>query len=139
MFICNTIIYDLNRYHLYKILWCFMSWMCYTSLTTPHPVMLSIQLNHSLDNSSRTNQMVDIPFPPSHVPQTSIYAVVVTCRTSRLRACKKCETIIPTFRRLHSPTQSHASKMVVSPTQPYDCIDTFLSLEGFEKPKGFPS
>jgi hypothetical protein len=36
-------------------------------------------------------------------------------------------------------TQSHASKMVVSPTQPYDHIDTFLSLEDPEKPKEFPS
>jgi hypothetical protein len=34
---------------------------------------------------------------------------------------------------------THASRMIVLPTQPHDHTDTFLSLESFEKPKGFMS
>jgi hypothetical protein len=68
----NTIIYDVNRYQLYKTLWCFKSRMCYSSLTTPHPVILGIQLHHSLGNSSGMGPMVDITFPASHALGTSV-------------------------------------------------------------------
>jgi hypothetical protein len=36
-------------------------------------------------------------------------------------------------------TQSHASNTLHRRLQPYDHIDTFLSLKDLEKPKGFPS
>jgi hypothetical protein len=72
--------------------------MCYFSLVTSHPVILGIQLHHSLDNlTERTQQLIYHSLHHMHPAQVyqSINAVVVTCCTSKLLVCIKCKTNTP--------------------------------------------
>jgi hypothetical protein len=112
MFIRNTIIYDVSRYQLCKTSWCLKSQMCYSSLTPPHPVILGIQLHHSLGKSSGMSPTLDIPFPATHV-LARIYITHKCCSCNPLYIQVTCihnmRDKYTTFKGAHLVTQSHAN------------------------------
>jgi hypothetical protein len=124
--------------------------MCYSSLTTSQPVILASNCIIVLVTApERAQQLMNSLFTTPTTPcEFRLPILIPINKTNRATYCTFSDWGRPYCATTHQHLEDciHRLEVVptewwkppfIPPTQPYDSMDTFLSLEGLEKPKGF--